>query len=338
MKQLRRSNTFALALLIFGSIGLPSQTQEAANCYDANGQPTRCEPLEQSFSFGQIPRVNSTCGTPSHSFCFRTVSLGIISNNCTGVCDASDPSNAHPPNLMTDSSNESWWQSENSLDPQTSVMIELSLGTMVEISFIALRFRSLKPSAFYIEKSTDTGSNYQPFHYFSTSCNEQYMIEPDATLSFNNETAALCQPINIPPEPGLIRFVPTTRRPSANDSIPGFSENLYSFLTASDIRIILDEHFIIDNLEADDPGYYYAIEDLNVVGSCQCHGHASTCAINPQTGQYQCACQHNTTGNFCEQCREFYYDVPWQRADGNEPFECKCKTKMFSWCVYSTPF
>ena len=331
MKQLHRTNAFALVLLILGNTGLPSQSQEAANCYDANGQPTRCEPLEQSFSLGQLPRVNSTCGTPPNSFCFRTVNLATVSSNCTGVCDASDPSNAHPPNLMTDN-DESWWQSQNSLDPQTSVMIELSLGTTVEISSIALVFVSLQPSAFYIEKSTDEGITYQPFHYFGTSCSEQYMIDADAILVFDNETAALCQPISTPPEPGLIRFAPTARRPSANDSIPGFSENLYSFLTASDIRIILDEHFVIGNLDADDPGYYYAIEDLNVIGSCQCHGHASTCAIDSQTGQYQCACQHNTTGTFCERCRDFYQDVPWQRADGNEPFECKCKTNML--CVY----
>lgn len=249
----------------------------------------------------------------------------IISSICNGVCNASKPSLAHPPNLMTDSNDETWWQSENNRDPGTSVMIELSFGTLVEISVIAFKFMSPTPSAFYIEKSTDFGLTYQPFHYFGVSCNDKYMIDPNMILSFITETTPLCQPISTPQEPGQIEFFPMNGRPSANDSVPGFSESLYNFTTASDIRIVLDDHFIIDNLDARDPGYYYAIEDLNVAGSCQCHGHASACTRDPDTGQFQCSCQHNTSGTFCERCRDLFNDIPWQRADGNERFECKGK-------------
>ena len=324
MKNLSRTNAVAVLLFYLGSICMPILSQ-VNNCYDANGQPTRCEPPRQSFSFGIQPRTNSTCGTPPSSFCFRTVNGSIISSICNGVCNASNPSLAHPSNLMTDSNDGTWWQSENNRNPGTSVMIEVSFGTLVEISVIAFKFISPTPSAFYIEKSTDFGLAYQPFHYFGISCNDKYMIDPNMILSFNTETTPLCQPISTPQEPGQIEFFPMNGRPSANDSVPGFSENLYNFTTASDIRIVLDDHFIIDNLDARDPGYYYAIEDLNVAGNCQCHGHASACTRDPDTGHFQCLCQHNTSGTFCERCRDLFNDIPWQRADGNERFECKGK-------------
>ena len=320
--------TLLLIVLAVSSCVLQSAwSQEPATdeCYNSIGEPTRCVPITQSFSLGQQPTVNSTCGTPPSEFCLRRLTIRGLESDCSQICDASDPANAHPPNLMTDFLlvQESWWQSENN---QEIVVIELSLQTMVEITVIRFGFVSFKPDAFYIQKSTDYGSTYTPFHFFSTSCIDKYIIDPELNLEIDNETTVLCQPIDVPPDPGQISFFPALGRPSANDTTPGLSEELYTFVTATDIRVVLDGFFVIDDLPSEDPGdYFYAIEDLNVVGGCQCNGHASSCNINPDSAEYQCDCQHNTAGTFCERCTDFYQDVPWQIADGREPFECKRK-------------
>ncbi len=304
-----------------------SQAQQS--CYDAQGQSTRCEPLQKSFSFENLPTTNSTCGDPPSPFCIRSASLGRIRSDCTGICDANDPANAHPPEHMTDFLQlNTWWQSENSLETQNIVVVDIALRALVEINLIVFNFQSLIPGNFRILKSVDYGATYTDFHYFSTSCLTQYSIPDNQILSLENETLILCQTVSTPPLPGQISFFTMLDRPSTNDSTPGLSETLYEFITATNIRVALVEHYNIPNLELDDLGFYYAIRDMNVLGSCQCHGHASDCRMNSQTGRYSCACQHNTTGDYCERCSDFYQDVPWQRATGATTFECQRKSDL----------
>lgn len=311
-------------LLILSWTGHFVQPQFQA-CYNDQGVPTRCQPPQQSFSFEKQPSANSTCGSPPSQFCIRNIRFGrISSSDCDEVCDAHDPFNSHPPEYLTDFIQaNTWWQSENSLDPQNVVVIDIPLGTLVETTLVAFQFQSLMPNSFQILKSIDYGATYSNFHYFATSCLSEFGIQESQMLSVENETSVLCQAINTPPLPGQISFFTVLDRPSTNDSTPGFSEGLYDFMTATDIRVILLEHYVIRDLAPDDLGYYYAIRDLNVLGSCQCHGHASQCQLDPSTGGYTCACQHNTTGQFCERCSDFYQDLPWQRAGGGAAFECR---------------
>lgn len=66
-----------------------------------------------------------------------------------------------------------------------------------------------------------------------------------------------------------------------------------------------------------------------VRGSCSCYGHASHCVplddvvnkIDMVHGQ--CECTHNTKGLNCEECKDFYNDLPWKPALGKQTNACK---------------
>ena len=314
----------ALLVLVCGR-ALAQLEHVNGECY-VDGVPTRCEPVRMSFSLYQEATASSTCGAPPAPFCVRSVSLGRVLSDCSGgdTCDASDPNNDHGVVYLTDFPliHMSWWQSENNPTTDDRVVINIPLLTLAEISFISFDFHSIKAAAFHLERSKDYGLTYQPYHYFAISCEDTFGILPEVELTTVNETSVLCQTIQEPPTPGTITFFPAIDRPSANDSQPGYSEGLYQFVTATNIRVILDQHYEMQ-LGDEDPGYYYALEDINIIGSCQCYGHASQCVQSSMTGQYECVCQHNTTGTYCETCLDFYNDVPWRRADGARSFECK---------------
>ncbi|CAG2189556.1 LAMB1 [Mytilus edulis] len=91
---------------------------------------------------------------------------------------------------------------------------------------------------------------------------------------------------------------------------------------------------LVDNRLEIKEKYYYAMYEMIVRGSCSCYGHASQCVpVDKYKGKEnqgnmvhgKCVCTHNTQGDNCERCLDFYNDLPWKPAHKNIPNACqKC--------------
>lgn len=301
-------------ILLLLLIGICAVSSQFADCYNGS-VPQRCEPEQESFSFAITPLVSSTCTAGDDLYCARHANGSFYCNDCSGD---------YSPSLITDFFSpitpNTWWQSQLNV---TTVTIRITMETLVQIQGLRFDFVSLKPDSFYVLKSQTNTADLVPFHYFSTDCLSSYLIDPDPSLVSTNETVPLCQAITGQDYlPGQISFVPELDRPSFYDPVPGLSYQLYDFVTARIVEVVLDG-FSTHSINISE--HFYGLEDLTVLGKCQCHGHSNRC--NKINGYWLCDCRHHTAGDNCERCKDFYHDLPWKVANGGAPFECKSKSR-----------
>lgn len=64
---------------------------------------------------------------------------------------------------------------------------------------------------------------------------------------------------------------------------------------------------------------------------CKCNGHASSCHSIWRNGEVRkvCKCEHDTAGDDCERCDDFYQETPWRRATATDAAICNRKSVHF---------
>nr|XP_015857477.1 laminin subunit gamma-3 [Peromyscus maniculatus bairdii] len=306
------------------------------SCYDGAGRAQRCLPEFENAAFGRRVEASHTCGRPPEDFCPHVGAPG-AGPQCQR-CDDADPQLRHDASYLTDfhsPDDSTWWQSPSmafGVQYPTSVNLTLRLGKAYEITYVRLKFHTSRPESFAIYKRTHPGGPWEPYQYYSASCQRTYgRPEGHYLWPGENERVAFCtsefsdiSPLN----GGNVAFSTLEGRPSAYN----FEESpvLQEWVTSTELLISLDRLNTFGDDIFKDPrvlqSYYYAVSDFSVGGRCKCHGHASECGPDA-AGQLVCRCQHNTTGVDCERCLPFFQDRPWARGtaeDANECLPCNC--------------
>ncbi|XP_077003316.1 laminin subunit gamma-3 [Tamandua tetradactyla] len=328
---LRRELLWLLALLA-------PRTGSASTraCYDGAGRPQRCLPVFENAAFGRRAEASHTCGNPPEDFCTHVGAPGATAQ-CQR-CDAADPKRHHNASYLTDFHSQdetTWWQSPTmafGVQYPTSVNITLHLGKAYEITYVRLKFHTSRPESFAIHKRSRAGGPWEPYQYYSASCQRTYGRPEGPTLRpGDDERVAFCTSefSDISPlSGGNVAFSTLEGRPSAYN----FEESpvLQEWVTSTDLLISLDRLNTFGDDIFKDPrvlqSYYYAVSDFSVGGRCKCNGHASECGPT-KDGRLACQCQHNTTGTDCERCLPFFQDRPWARGTAeaaNECLPCNC--------------
>ncbi|XP_061544729.1 netrin-4 [Phycodurus eques] len=254
----------------------------------------------------------------------------------------------HPPSHMTDDPflhPNTWW--ESSAEPTMQGKqdeIRLDLETQFCMSHVVLLFRSPRPAAMAVERSTDFGHSWVVLKVFAHNCSMEFglpddFIQPGSLCTSRYSSAAPCSGGEV-----ILRLLD----PNNANLLDPYSPEALVRLTLTNLRIRLLKAQTCPPLQQTSEEQTqptptsltgpYALYNLLAQGTCLCHGHAEICVARHSSQDAQqdgnmvsgrCVCTHHTAGYHCEKCAPLYNDRPWRPANGssgdaNPCQKCEC--------------
>ncbi|XP_032936017.1 laminin subunit beta-3 [Catharus ustulatus] len=279
-----------------------------------------CYPAPGDLLLGRAPGLtaSSTCGlSRPETYC---TPHGEWSMKCCR-CDSRLPHsyNGHRvENVLSSAGRARWWQSQNGVE---RVSLQLDLEQLFQLDSVVLHFRS-PPAAMLIERSVDAGRTWQVLQYLASDCATAFPRVPRGPPEGWQDPR--CQELRgHPVHGGTVKFSVQDLGSTISSSYSQAVEKLGPF---TNLRINFTELPHIPRQGYHSPSTFYAVTEMQVLGSCFCHGHAERCS--PAGNQHStvpghCVCQHNTAGPHCERCAALFNARPWAPAEDSDPHECQ---------------
>lgn len=329
-------------MAVLAIVNLPASNQQRLEDRCDNHS---CYPITGNLLIGRKHRLksSSTCGTKGRErFCI--VSHLEEESKCF-YCDSRTEWRPYREpyrlshrieNVVSDGYEDkyrNWWQSENGVQ---NVTVQLDLEAEFHFTHLIMTFKSFRPAAMIIERSADGGKTWQVYRYFAYDCAGTFPGIPEGPPKKHTDVICTRAYSDVAPSTGG-ELVYKVISPHIATEDP-YADEIASLLKITNLRFNFTKlHTLGDDLLDYRPEieekYYYAIYEIVVRGSCSCYGHASRCIpiennSDPALARSdivhgRCECMHNTDGLNCKKCRDFYNDLPWRPATGDEKNECR---------------
>nr|XP_019599683.1 PREDICTED: usherin isoform X2 [Rhinolophus sinicus] len=235
---------------------------------------------------------------------------------------------AHPLSFINDNDISTSWVSHvftniTQLNQGVTISIDLENG-QYQVFYIVIQFFSPQPTAIRIQRKKETGLDWEDWQFFARNCSD-FGMKNNGDLE-NPDSVNCLQLSNFTPySRGNVTFSILTRGPNHRPGYNDFynTKSLQEFVKATQIRLYFHGQYYTTETPVSLRHRYYAVDEITIIGRCQCHGHADACDTTNQP--YRCLCSQEsfTEGLHCDRCLPLYNDKPFRQGDQFHAFSCK---------------
>ncbi|XP_032771366.1 usherin [Rattus rattus] len=235
---------------------------------------------------------------------------------------------AHPLSFINDDDVATSWISHvftniTQLNQGVTISIDLENG-QYQVFQITIQFSSPQPVAIRIQRKKADKSLWEDWQYFARNCSV-WGMKNNGDLENPDSVNCLQFPDFIPFSHGNVTFDLLTSGQKHHPGDYDFynSSLLQEFMTATQIRLHFRGLYYPAWHTVGSRHRYYAVDEITIIGRCQCHGHAETCDRTRRP--YRCLCSPHsfTEGPQCGRCSPLYNDKPFRSGNNVHAFNCK---------------